>query len=980
MALEEVLRIDTDADLAELDKAIDKIDDVGFALRDLEDAGEDVERGTEKASGGLSSLIGWLGKAGGALSALGLVAGLGTVMSANFTGALNLMEAQTGATAAELAQYKEIGQELYTSGWGEGVDDVVASMSEVQRITQSSGDTLHDLTENAIILREVFSLDIVESTRSADTMMKQFGITGDEAFDLITVGFQNGGDKANDLLDTLNEYSGNFSQMGFTAEEFLNILNLGLENGAANTDFVADAMREFNIRLLDGTSKNAILDISDATAEMFTQFQDGEADAADVFEEIIQGLNEIEDPIQRNALGVQIFGTKWEDLGEKTLLALDPAVDSLGEIEDAAAKAGESISKGPGAAFERWKRIGLTFVNDFLSRLITDLTDKALPVVEDLGEFIKNDAVPAVEKFAEAIGDDVAPALEDLGEFAGDAADAFADFAGEVGDKAGPVLEEVSEFAGEAAETIGEFAGEVRDFVARNPQIISFLKSFAMALGGVAIAGAVIMPILAAFGIAFGIISSPILLVAVALAALGAAYQENLFGFRDAVGDVAQVAGEAFGQISGLVGGLVNAFREGGVRGAVEFFVADMRAGLGSLASVALEAGPAILNGLANGITNIAGWVSKNIITPMGNSLIEKAPDLLTSFNDMWESVRAEGGTGLVTKLGELAGQGMRAFVDAVIQYGPTVIATIAGAIALIGFWVITTGIPEFVGFTIDMVGAFSQGFIDGFGDINWAEIGGVLWSTFKQGLGLALALMWQASVWVREHIITPLFNGLSNVNWGEVVSGLWSSFVTIMTTAIALYFQAGVWIKEHVITPLVNAVTGVDWTGVITSIGDFGGTIFTKLKETLPDVGAWINEHIITPIANALSGLGDMVKGAINAAIPDSIGFDVPGVDLGPLGSIDGQHIGLDIPDPFPGYATGTPWTGSGRASDMAGVVHQREAVVPEGGMRVYPSKNGLMLDGGGMAQEIVIPITLELDGRVIFETVKRLEGLRAT
>ncbi|KAB2855314.1 MAG: hypothetical protein F9K46_15725, partial [Anaerolineae bacterium] len=148
MALEETLRIDSEADLADLDKTIDKIDDVGSALRDIEGAGGDAERGTAKASGGLSSLVGWLGKAAGALGALGLAAGIGgaVMLGVNETlawsEALNTLQAQTGATAAQIEEYKAIGQDIYKGGWGEGVDDVVASMSTVAQITGASGEQL----------------------------------------------------------------------------------------------------------------------------------------------------------------------------------------------------------------------------------------------------------------------------------------------------------------------------------------------------------------------------------------------------------------------------------------------------------------------------------------------------------------------------------------------------------------------------------------------------------------------------------------------------------------------------------------------------------------------------------------------------------------------------------------------------------------------------------------------------------------------
>lgn len=946
MALEESLRIDSEADLADLDKTIDKIDDVGSAMRDIEGAGDDAERGTAKASGGLSSMVGWLGKAAGALGALGLAAGMGGAVMAGvnaslaWSEALHTLQAQTGATAAQVEEYKAIGQDLYKGGWGDGVEDVVASMSTVAQITGASGTQLEGLTENALALRQAFGTDVRESVDAVDKAMIQFGINGNQAFDLIAYTLQRTGDPAGDLLETVSEFGTNFEDLGYSADQMFQVLNQGSDAGIFQFAKIGDAVKEFGIRTKEGGEdvQTAFKDIFkagekwtfasnfdedvqitiDSSKELFAAIRDGSVDIADVADEVSEYLLSIEDPLERNRLGVALLGSYYEDLGDDILTAMDITETGVDGANGSMNRMKDAMQNGLRPALERLKRTGLTFLANFLEPLVTKVVDKAVPAIEDMADFLENDAAPALEKFADAIGD-----------------------------KAGPAIEDIAEFAGEAADTIGDFADEVSTFVARNPMVITYLTYFAVALG-VLVGAAVVIPaiigaitaVMGGLATVMGVVFSPIVLIALALAALGLAYKENLFGFRDAVNEVAGVVGEAFERIREFIAGLVDAFKTGGLSGAGQFIQdklinpiteAVQNVNWGEVVSTLWGNFKNMLGvGLAL-IWQASVWVNENITQPMFNYLRNvNWGEVLSTFWNTFKTV-------------------MSAYISLYFNAA---------------LWV-----NEHI----------VQPMRDYLANVNWGEVVSTLWSNFKTLMSAAIALHWQAAVWVRDHVMQPIFDYLSNVNWGEVVSTLWSNFKTIMTTAIALYFQAVVWVKEHIIDPLVNAVTNVDWAGVLTSVGDFGGSLFTKLKETLPDVGAWINEHIITPIAEALSGLGAMVKGAINAAIPDSIGFDVPGVDLGPLGSIDGQHIGLDIPDPFPGYASGTPWTGSGRNSDMAGVVHQREAVVPEGGMRVYPSKNGLMLDGGGMAQEIVIPITLELDGRVLFETVKRIEGLRA-
>ena len=82
-------------------------------------------------------------------------------------------------------------------------------------------------------------------------LMDQFGISGEEAFNLIAQGAQNGLDKNGDLLDSINEYSVHYKQLNFTAEEFFNSMINGAESGTFSVDKLGDAVKEFGIRVKD---------------------------------------------------------------------------------------------------------------------------------------------------------------------------------------------------------------------------------------------------------------------------------------------------------------------------------------------------------------------------------------------------------------------------------------------------------------------------------------------------------------------------------------------------------------------------------------------------------------------------------------------------------------------------------------------------------------------------------------------------------
>src|SRR4030042_1879790 len=103
-------------------------------------------------------------------------------------------------------------------------------------------------------------MEVNESIRSADMMMKTFGDTGEEAYNLIAQGAQWGLDKNGNLLDSINEYSVHFQQLGLDSTDMFNMFQNGAMAGVFDIDKLGDAVKEFGIRVKDG---------SDGTKEAF---------------------------------------------------------------------------------------------------------------------------------------------------------------------------------------------------------------------------------------------------------------------------------------------------------------------------------------------------------------------------------------------------------------------------------------------------------------------------------------------------------------------------------------------------------------------------------------------------------------------------------------------------------------------------------------------------------------------------------------
>lgn len=229
-----------------------RLQDAADSTNQFDNSLQDVQSETENVSGGFTVLKGALAN----LISEGINKAIDAFkdLMVSSDKALNSLQAKTGMTTEEMSKFKGEMEDLYKQNYGESMEDLADAMATV---AQNSKDTdpskIKELTKNAIILRDTFGFEVNESMRAANMLIDQFGVTGDEAFNLIAQGAQNGLDKNGDLLDSINEYGVHYKQMGYSAEEFFNSLKNGTDAGTFSVDKLGDAMKEFGIRVKDGS-------------------------------------------------------------------------------------------------------------------------------------------------------------------------------------------------------------------------------------------------------------------------------------------------------------------------------------------------------------------------------------------------------------------------------------------------------------------------------------------------------------------------------------------------------------------------------------------------------------------------------------------------------------------------------------------------------------------------------------------------------
>ena len=87
-----------------------------------------------------------------------------------------------------------------------------------------------------------------------------------------------------------------------------NMLVNGAENGTFSVDKLGDAVKEFGIRVKDGTADNAFQKLGFDVDETTKKFAQGGAGAKQALSEVTTALFKMDDPVQQNIVGVELFG------------------------------------------------------------------------------------------------------------------------------------------------------------------------------------------------------------------------------------------------------------------------------------------------------------------------------------------------------------------------------------------------------------------------------------------------------------------------------------------------------------------------------------------------------------------------------------------------------------------------------------------------------------------------------------------------
>jgi phage-related minor tail protein len=382
------------------DKLGDKLQDVGSKMKDT---------GQNLSTGVTLPLVGFATAAG--------------KVALDFDKSAGSIQSELGVSKKRAEELHSTAKELWEDGFGESLQDVSRNIAGV---TKSLGDIskvdLSYVTKGLDLFESKGWGDQQETLRSLKVLMEQFGMSASEAMDYLTKGFQENLNFSGEFLDSISEYSTYYAEVGLSADDMFAKFKSGAESGVFQMDKIGDSMKEFTLRSKDGskTSTEAFKALGLNAKEMTTQFNKGGETGKKAFEKVVKALQDTDDETVRNTVATGLFGTQYEDLGEKAFDAMLTTTDGLKDVEGATKKASDSFRDNFGT---RATKIWRDFQEDLepVGETLLDIAEDVLPKVADtVGDVTDafNDMSPEGQKVVIAVGGIAAaagPAMVALG-------------------------------------------------------------------------------------------------------------------------------------------------------------------------------------------------------------------------------------------------------------------------------------------------------------------------------------------------------------------------------------------------------------------------------------------------------------------------------------------------------------------------------------------------------------------------------------
>jgi len=227
-------------------------------------------------------------------------------------------------------------QQLFTGVKG-AVDEMKKLRKEASMLGME-GTQIDKFATSVKALSDTFGVDQQELTLAANSMMKQFGMSADDAFRVLKEGYMSGANAQGDLTQQVKEYATQMKDAGGNADTLMLILSKSNKAGIFS-DKGIDVVKEFGLRIREQTkaTRTAMNDAfgKDFTERIFKGINDGSITTVQALQEVSKKMNDTSIPANKlQTVVADVFAGPGEDAGLEYLKTLTDIGDATGNLVD----------------------------------------------------------------------------------------------------------------------------------------------------------------------------------------------------------------------------------------------------------------------------------------------------------------------------------------------------------------------------------------------------------------------------------------------------------------------------------------------------------------------------------------------------------------------------------------------------------------------------------------------------------------------
>ena len=276
------------------------------------------------------------GKFGGVLDDIGKKMGINANITELLTSKTARMSAGIGALIGGLG--------LATSEWIK-YNKALSQQTQITTVTTGlKGDNASAMTDRARALVDTYGGDFREIINAANTLMTQFGKSGDEAMELIRKGMQGmiQGDGPK-LLSMIQQYAPSFRDAGISASQLVAIIHNSEGGIFTDQNMNAIVMGIKNIRLMTNSTREALAKLGIDGQKMSEQLNNGTMTIFEALKKVTSAIQGVDSSSQAaGEVMQQVFGRQGAAAGTKLGEAIATLNTNLEETRKQTGELGEA--------------------------------------------------------------------------------------------------------------------------------------------------------------------------------------------------------------------------------------------------------------------------------------------------------------------------------------------------------------------------------------------------------------------------------------------------------------------------------------------------------------------------------------------------------------------------------------------------------------------------------------------------------------